>query len=261
MRWAGSKRRLLPSLVPFLPPVFGRYFEPFLGSGSLFFLLRPSEATLSDRCTELIETYDALRSNPSAVLRYLAPLYPDRTLYYKVRDSRSSGRFKRAAEFIFINKTCWNGLYRVNQKGKFNVPYGRPRSDFISDPANLRSCAETLATSGIELLSDDFEATVSEAGAGDLVFLDPPYVTGHSNNGFIDYNETLFSWKDQERLASVAERLRQKGAFVLVTNGDHPCLRSLYQTFESHQMWTFSSISGRIDRRRMISEMLFVGRS
>lgn len=260
LKWAGSKRRLLTQIVPHLPPSYRRYYEPFLGGGSPFFLLCPRHAELSDACGELIETYKAVRDNSTAVLRYLSPLRPDRDLYYRTRDARSRGRFKRAAEFIYLNKTCWNGLYRVNQQGKFNVPYGRPSGNYVADAANINMCSEALLAPGVSLVSCDFEVALLGAGRGDLVILDPPYATGHSNNGFVDYNEVLFSWHDQERLASLARTLHNRGAHVLVTNADHHSITELYSDFEQHRIAGHSTISGRSDRRRKKSELLFVGK-
>src|SRR5262249_42955021 len=144
LRWVGSKRKRLPELLAVLPSSYNIYYEPFLGSGSLFFLLEPQRAVLGDTCRELIATFLALRDNAEAVVRYLRQLTPDRHRYYSIRAKRSRGRFKRAAEFIFLNRTCWNGLYRVNLQGQFNVPYGRPKSDFICDSENLQACRVAL---------------------------------------------------------------------------------------------------------------------
>jgi len=141
LKWAGSKRLLLCRLLEILPHQFSTYFEPFLGSGSLFFLLRPPSALLSDRCVPLVETFRAVRGSVSEVIRHLLPMRPDPSVYYKIRAAPSHGIYKRAAEFIYLNKTCWNGLYRVNSAGQFNVPYGRPKSDFVCDSVNLRACS------------------------------------------------------------------------------------------------------------------------
>jgi DNA adenine methylase len=129
-----------------------------------------------------------------SILFYLTPLKPSKEAFYRIRAQRSSDPLRRAAEFLYLNKTCWNGLYRVNSQGEFNVPYGAPKTDFIVDPSNLRACCNALGGAGIELLCADFEEALAETQAGDLVFLDPPYVTRHNDNGFVDYNETLFSW-------------------------------------------------------------------
>jgi DNA adenine methylase len=256
LRWAGSKRGLLKHVIDALPESYDTYYEPFLGSGALFFLLRPTRAVLGDSCAELIDAYHAVRDNPNAVLRYLADWRPDPDLYYEIRDNRSIGRLKRAAEFLYLNRTCWNGLYRVNSAGEFNVPYGMPKTDFIVDAENLRSCSKLLAKRRISIACADFEETLQRAGKGDLVFLDPPYVTGHNNNGFIDYNETLFSWSDQERLAAVAHRLARRGAHVIVTNAKHDDVVALYGGFMTRDFERPSTLASNVTFRRSVREVV-----
>jgi DNA adenine methylase len=258
LRWAGSKRFLLPQLVELLPSKFGTFHEPFLGSGALFFLISPSRAFLSDSCGELIDSYISVRDNPKAVLRYLLPLSPNRTLYYKIRDNPSRGRFKRAAEFIYLNKTCWNGLYRVNSSGKFNVPYGLPRSKTLIDPSNLRSCAASLGKPGVAIERTDFSIVLDRIEKNDLVYLDPPYVIGHSNNGFRDYNEVLFSWEDQVRLADTARRLVSSGAHVLITNAYHAAINILYRDFKTFIVERNATLASDISKRGRVKESIFV---
>ena len=258
LRWAGSKQRLLPQLVPLLPPYYANYFEPFLGSASLFFVLRPPKAVLGDSSKELIETYKAVRDGSEYVRRYLTPLNPeDKPMYYRIRSARAAGRFKRAAEFIYLNRSGWNGLYRVNSRGEFNVPYGAPKTSNLVAPGLLDSCSHYLQeSSGVVLLTDDFEATLSGCGAGDLVFLDPPYVTGHNNNGFVDYNQRLFSWEDQVRLARVAQALSSRGCHVLVTNAYHDAVIALYPSFDVTPLDRSSTLAGTPSRRRQVREVV-----
>ena len=132
LKWAGSKRYLLKHIVNAIPKQYNTYREPFLGGGAVFFLLRPNAAVLSDTNEELINTYLAIRDNANSVFEYIKPLKPNKTTYYQIRNNRSKGKYKQAAEFIYINKTCWNGLYRVNSKGVFNVPYGSPKNNYIA---------------------------------------------------------------------------------------------------------------------------------
>ena len=257
LRWAGSKRSLASELVPLLPAKFGTYWEPFLGSAALFFLLRPKRARLSDKCAELIDVYQAVSENVSAVSAYLRPLRPDPDLYYSIRENRSSGRFKRAAEFLYLNKTCWNGLYRVNSDGRFNVPYGKPKTDFLMDFGNLRACSEALANARVELMACDFEVALTDVRGGDLVYLDPPYVTRHDNNGFVDYNETLFSWKDQERLAKRARALAKAGAYVIVSNANHHEVAALYKGFKQKTLTRASTLASDSSCRVKVKEAVF----
>lgn len=255
LRWAGSKQRVLRHLVPFLPPGYNRYFEPFLGSGSLFFLLRPTKAVLSDACSELIETFEAVEGDPECVLHHLARLNPlDKEMYYRVRSRRSNDPCRRTAEFIYLNRAGWNGLYRVNSKGEFNVPYGAPKTASIVDRENLLSCARLLRRRSVRLQADDFESAVAGCEPGDFVFVDPPYVTGHNNNGFIDYNERLFSWADQVRLASTVRLLAESGVHVMVTNAHHDRVLKLYGGFEVTPIVRSSTIAASTAARRPVTE-------
>lgn len=261
LRWAGSKRSLLRDIIPTLPSKFGRYYEPFFGGGSLFFLLCPKRATLSDTCRDLIDTLEAVRDNVSSVIRYVRPMCPDREFFYALRKKRSRGKFKRAAEFIYMNKVCWNGLYRVNSSGQFNVPYGRPKSANIADFSNLRSCSELLSHKRLRLAKCDFSIALENVAPGDLVYLDPPYVTKHNNNGFVDYNETLFSWSDQIRLAELAAKLVRQRVHVIVSNADHGELRNLYRGFRSRTLRRSSTLASDRSARGRVSEVLFYPRS
>lgn len=212
---------------------------------------------LSDVCSELIEAFVAVRDNPGVVIRYLRQLDPrERRLFYRVRENRSDGPFKRAAEFIFLNKACWNGLYRVNASGKFNVPYGRPRSGFTADFGNIVACAEALHSSGVSLQVADFEEALAKSQPGDLVYLDPPYVTGHTSNGFVDYNEVLFSWKDQVRLAKTAHRLAGRGVHVVVSSANHQEIVKLYSGFAVKSFTRPSTLAASASRRKPVSELL-----
>lgn len=258
LRWAGSKQRLLGQILPFIPPNYGRYYEPFLGSGALFFALRPERASLSDFSEEVVGVWKAVRDNVDYLSDYLRPLKPDKTIFYDIRASRTVDYPKRAAEFLYLNKTCWNGLYRVNSRGEFNVPYGAPQSDFIFDEANLKLCADILKRSSISLTRCDFAQTLRHPRSGDLVFLDPPYVTKHNLNGFRDYNERLFSWADQERLAAMARRLVDRGVHVIVSNADHADVIALYDEFRVVQLERPSTLASNAAKRGRITEAMFV---
>jgi DNA adenine methylase len=258
LRWAGSKRYLLRHLVPLLPRDFGTYHEPFLGSGSLFFLLRPERAVLNDACRDLVDTYLALSRAPDLILDTLSQMRPDPELYYRIRRARSLDPARRAAEFVYLNKTAWNGLYRVNAKGDFNVPYGRPKTDNITDAANVLACSEILRRPGVDLTWGDFEPALSSVSRGDLVYLDPPYVTRHNNNGFVDYNEKLFKWSDQERLAATARRLSDAGASVLVSSANHNDVLALYRGFTAVQVDRCSTLAGNAASRGPVSEVVLV---
>jgi DNA adenine methylase len=256
LRWAGSKRALLPALLSVAPTHFKVYHEPFLGSGALFFHLKPERAYLCDKCIDLIDTYCAIRDDVNSIIRYLAPLKPRKRLFYHIRNNRSKGRFKKASEFIYLNKSCWNGLYRVNSKGQFNVPFGAPRTDYIADHENLRSCSILLQSSNIHLKCCDFEEALKNVKKGDFVYLDPPYVTNHNNNEFIDYNEVLFKWEDQKRLANIALKMARKGVQVIVSNADHNEIISMYEGFNTMKISRTSTIASDPSKRRKVAEIL-----
>lgn len=259
LRWAGSKRAHLEHLVDLLPQRFNTYWEPFLGSGALYFLLQPRRAVLSDACQPLMSTFLAVRDGPRAIVRHLDGAKVDRDSYYVARSATPSDRFRRAAQFIFLNKTCWNGLYRVNSQGRFNVPYGRPKTANIVDAANLLACGSSLRREGVRLRTGDFATVLEGVGSGDLVYLDPPYVTRHNNNGFIDYNERLFSWRDQERLARIAKELVRKGAHVLISNADHDDVIGLFADFRHVPFDRTSTLASDATKRGKVREALFVG--
>lgn len=255
IRWAGGKRWLLPYLVELLPETFGTYYEPFLGSGALYFLLGASPAVLGDVCAPLIGTYEGVRDDVEGVIGLLGTWQVDRPTFDRIKAVRPTTTTEAAARFIYLNHTCWNGLYRVNARGEFNVPYGRPKSTRVADPENLRECARLLGQA-TTVVAGDYTDVVERAGRGDLVYFDPPYVTGHNNNGFVDYNEVLFKWKDQERLAEVAADLSRHGAHVVVSNADHQPIIDLYPTFRVARVDRHSTIAGASEARRATSEVV-----
>lgn len=228
LKWAGGKRWLIPILMNQLPS-FDTYYEPFLGSGGLFFALEPKSAVLSDTNPELINCYRCIRDHCQEVIRILRRLPVDEITYYRVRDSlyHKADKIKKAAFFVYLNKTCWNGLYRVNRKGYFNVPLGRVNGAVeIFDPEHLRVISTLLKRARLKCC--DFETAVKDARKGDLIYFDPPYITTHLNNGFFKYNSKLFHHSDELRLARVASYLAMKKVSVLVSNAAHPLIKQQY---------------------------------
>jgi len=257
LRWAGSKRKLIKHLRPFLPTTWNRYYEPFLGGGALFFFLGPSKAEISDVSPSLIATYRSVRRDSELILELLRPLKPNKATFDRIRRRTPKDSAEQAAQFIFLNKACWNGLYRVNSQGIFNVPFGRPKTDFVINEENFRRCAAQLRKREVSVKHQDFEAIADRVTEGDFVFLDPPYVTSHNMNGFVDWNECLFSWKDQVRLAAMAKKLAKRGANVLITNADHPDVRELYTGFGSSRFTRISTLASDKTQRKATSEAIF----
>ena len=256
LKWTGGKQWLAPMATRIVPSDFaGRYFEPFLGGGSLYFASLPRKATLSDLNRELIATYRAVRDSTEAVIDELSTYPYNEGFYLALRKQCPNSRVRQAARLIYLNKTSFNGIYRVNRHGEFNVPFGRYTNPTICQPERIRAAATALQ--GVTLRSIDFERAVSSAGSGDFVFLDPPYITGHQNNGFRKYNATLFSWHDQERLSRVAHRLVARGAAVAVSNANHDAIRALYPDFSITLMERRSLINSVAAKRAHVPEALY----
>jgi DNA adenine methylase len=255
LKWAGSKKWLISSINKFLPTYFNKYYEPFLGSGAVFFALKPEKAQLSDLNKNLIDTYITLTKYPYNIIKELKAMSYDKEFYYQTRDNfQSKNKVKQAARLIYLNRTCWNGLYRENKDGKFNVPFGKYENPTICDEDKLKAAGRALKNTSFRIC--DFEEAVSDAKEGDFIFFDPPYITGHQNNGFHFYNANPFSWEDQKRLARVAKNLDRKGCFVLITNANNRSIRKLYSDFIISKKSRKSVIAADIKNRKKVDELI-----
>lgn len=259
LKWPGGKRWFVSKYAHVFPSRFKTYIEPFLGSGSVFFHLNPKEALLGDSNSDLIVTYSAIRDDFLSVEEVLAQHELNHCLeyYYAQRGTAPRGVFQRAARFIYLNRTCFNGIFRVNLEGTFNVPKGT-KDTVIFDDDDFAEVSYTLANA--EICIADFEALIDRAGKDDLVFADPPYTVRHNSNAFIKYNEILFSWRDQERLADALARARDRGAQTVITNANHEAVRRLYsdRSFFLQTVSRFSCISGTSESRNQYEELLIL---
>lgn len=256
LKWAGGKQWFARVVSELLPPSYDSYFEPFLGGGSVFFAIQPNTAYLSDANSELIQTYDALRKYPDSVIDHLSRLKYDRKVFNEMRQRKPRTPWTHAARFIYLNRTAFNGIYRVNQLGEFNVPFGRfSQPPTICHRERLVSCSAAL-NDRVQVHSYDFERAVEAATENDLVYFDPPYITGHMNNGFVKWNSRLFTWSDQERLALLARSLVARGIHVLVSNADHPAVTDLYAGLHCYRLSRSSQIGGPSASRRRVTEAL-----
>ncbi|WP_456814092.1 DNA adenine methylase [Bradyrhizobium sp. USDA 4529] len=255
LKWAGGKRWLLKTYPELFPEKFDTYLEPFLGSGAIFFGLKPARAFLSDRNSVLVECYDALRADHRRVERHLAVHAANHCAryYYDVRGRSYRTPSTRAAAFLYLNRVCWNGLYRVNLRGQFNVPLGT-KTAVLLDTDNFSETAKRLSVA--KIAATDFEKTIDVAGSSDFIFADPPYTVKHNNNGFIKYNEALFEWADQVRLKEALERASKRGALFMLTNADHSSIRRLYQGMRIRKVRRFSVLSGDASFRGETSEVV-----
>jgi DNA adenine methylase len=261
LKWAGGKRWFIQRHSDLLPAKFNRYIEPFLGGGSVFFHLRPERALLGDINADLIAAYEGLRDHWSGLkrsLQYHQRMHSD-DHYYRVRATKPTSLVRQASRMIYLNRTCFNGIFRVNLDGEFNVPRGT-KNEVVLETDDFREASRLL--SNAELRVDDFESLIKEARLGDLVFADPPYTVRHNLNGFIKYNEKLFSWGDQERLAASLSAAQRRGAQIVCTNANHDSVRQLYSRSQFNLRTTtrFSSISASGDSRRQYEELIVLSK-
>lgn len=261
LKWAGGKRWLAPAIKSLVTIDPGRYYEPFVGSGAIFFSLAPYPATLADANLALVTTFRAVRDEPEAVCRKLQQLHPTKDAFERVRRSKPRSATSIAARFIYLNRTSYNGLYRLNQRGEFNVPFAFRSTTRVCDTELLQSCSSILK--GRKLVHAEFGDTLATASTGDTVYIDPPYTIAHNNNGFRGFNERLFRWEDQVKLARLANHLAASRVHVVVSNACHAPLLRLYSSFhfQAFSIQRLTAMSGSAGGRGQINEALIVSRS
>ena len=256
LKWPGGKRWLAPEIKRRIGEVPGIYYEPFLGGAAAFFALAPAKAVLADVNCELIELYHTVRDSPELVRERLVHHQSkhDKQHYYVTRATRPSGTVDRAARLLYLNRTCFNGIWRVNRRGEFNVPIGT-KTSVVLEGESFSGIADALKE--VDLLAQDFEATIEIAGRGDVVYADPPYTVAHNYNGFLKYNDEIFRWSDQIRLRDALKKAAARGASVLVSNANHESIRELYAEFSQvDEISRFSVIAGTATGRSPTSELL-----
>ncbi len=257
VKWAGGKRQLLPELLRHVPRKFGRYFEPFVGGGALFFELSPRNAVLADVNKRLIRTYQGVRDHVDDVIALLSHYPHEEKFFYELRDLDIDGESdaKVAAWFIYLNKIGFNGLYRVNRQDRFNVPFGRHRNPTICDEPTLRACSAALQNADLRVA--DFADAVAEAERGDLVYFDPPYVPLSVTSNFTAYSKDKFDSVGQIRLRDVALDLKRRGVHVLLSNSSAEFVRSLYGSeFEQIEVSATRLVNSKASRRGAITELV-----
>jgi DNA adenine methylase len=256
LKWVGGKSQLLEQYRPLLPEMFGKYFEPFMGGAALFFALRPPRASLRDVNEELVGAYRAVRDDVEGLIRALGKHRYEEKHYYRVREiePKKLSLVERAARTIFLNKTGFNGLYRVNSKGRFNVPFGRYTRPAFCDPDNLRACS--MGLKGVELEVKDFKRVAADALAGDFVYFDPPYVPVSDTSDFTSYAPGGFSLGDQEALRDTFLALTHKGVYAMLSNSDAPAVRKLYKGFSIHKVSASRSVNSKGAGRGKVAEVV-----
>jgi DNA adenine methylase len=274
IKWAGGKGQLLSELDKLIPSQFNRYFEPFLGGGAMFFYMMSRgmrfNAYLSDTNRELITGYRAIKDNVKEVIRLLQKYETEykrhrpyckeqQEYYFQLRNARnnnlpSSNDVEIASRLIALNKTCFNGLYRVNRRGEFNVPPGKYKNPPICDSSNLENVSKVLA--GATILTDDYRDVTQNAQKGDFIYLDPPYQPLNNTSYFTAYTKDGFDDRDQSQLANVFRKMTDKGCLVLLSNSDTPYIRELYSGFRIKEVKAQRAINCKGSKRAGHKELI-----
>jgi DNA adenine methylase len=266
LKYAGGKTALLPEILPRLPKKIKTYYEPFVGGGAVFFALAAEErfksAVIGDVNEELMRTYYALSHESTVVIRRLEEhsFGHGSTHYYATRAHAPKTTAAQAARMIYLNRTCFNGLYRVNKAGQFNVPLGRYANPTICDEENLLAVAEVLGRKA-RMVAHDFETIVKRAKQGDAVYFDPPYVPVSTTSNFTAYGKDGFGPGDQIRLRDTARRLVNRGVHVLLSNSDTPFVRKLYKGFKIEKVRAPRRINSKGGKRGDVGELLISGKA
>ncbi|MEN6475867.1 MAG: Dam family site-specific DNA-(adenine-N6)-methyltransferase [Syntrophaceae bacterium] len=258
LKWPGGKRWIASKVSSCIKECLRTtYYEPFLGGGAVFFFLQPINAVLSDVNCDLVNTYLQVRDNNEEVITLLKELPVNLEDYYNIRDEEPNDAIKRAARFLYLNRTAFGGIYRLNKNGKFNVPFGggARTPEILWRDKVLEKASRALRSA--KLLSCDFQSILDLAQSGDVVYCDPTYTVSHENNSFRRYNERNFSWCDQERLAKCAKAAADRGVAVMVSNAYHKCIIELYAPYRPQILSRISRVSANIDGRKMVRECVF----
>lgn len=255
VRWVGGKGRLLPQLTARLPERFSVYHEPFLGGGALFFALRPRFAYLADANSELINLYRVIKREPKRLMAAMAAMTVSERDYYRIRDLDRSDAFsslpdvERAARFIYVNKTCFNGLHRVNGRGQINAAYGHRRNPTLFDASNVMAVHRALE--GARIANAGFDEVLRLVRPGDFVYLDPPY-----DGTFTSYTRDSFGGDAQRRLWGVCVKLHRIGARWMLSNSDTPFVRALYRPFRIDTIQAPRMIAAKAESRGPVPEVI-----
>lgn len=261
LKWAGGKRWLAPKLVPLLRKELdlrkGKYFEPFLGAGAIFFALSPTDSVLSDINENLIDVYLEVQRNWLAIIDEIKNWPVSKDFYYHMRKSQPSSRFERSCRFLYLNRTCYGGLHRENKLGQFNVPYGGGRSHNHLWEHQLLQHASSSLNNNVIIRCSDFEEVINSSNEGDIVYCDPTYST-IKRTQFDRYGKTVFNWSDQIRLAASAEKAMNRGVLVLVSNSGFLMLNDFYPKAYRINLEKTKSIGNKAKSSTTHQESLFI---
>lgn len=264
LKWAGGKRQLLPEIKNYVPKKYNTYYEPFLGGGAILFNLQPKNATINDSNTELINCYEVIRDSLEELIEDLKKHENNESYYYEMREldrtttyKDNYDKIKRASRILYLNKTCYNGLFRVNSQGQFNVPFGRYKNPNILDEAVLRAVNKYLNNNKVKIFNTDFEKAVLDAKKGDFVYLDPPYDPVSNTASFTGYDVNGFDKEEQRRLKSVFDDLTSRGCQALLSNADTDFIIKLYGSrYKIEKISATRAINSNALKRGKITEVL-----
>jgi DNA adenine methylase len=257
LKWAGGKSRLMQQYIPYFPKSYKNYYEPFLGGGAVFFYLQPKAATLTDINAELINTYCCVKDRVEELISLLKEhkIRHNKDYYYSVRNESGGTDLEKAARLIYLNKTCFNGLYRVNSQGKFNVPLGRYQNPNICSEVLLKTASEAL--SHAEIKHRNFIDVLNYAtNSDDFIYFDPPYYPVSETSYFTAYSSYRFAKEQQVELKDVFEKLAERGVKVMLSNSDCEFIRNLYNSFNIHTISASRAINSNAKKRGKITELL-----
>lgn len=261
LRWAGGKTWFTNHIEKLLPENVNNYYEPFLGGGAIFFYLKSKglingKCYLSDSNEELINTYKVLKRNPKELFELLKTHIDSETEYYRMRETIYIDNIERASRFMYLNKTSFNGIYRVNKNGGYNVPYGYRKLENLYDFEYLTLISKMFKNCFFTV--KDFKKVLYDVKQNDLVFIDPPYTVAHENNGFIQYNQSLFSWENQIELSKMLTKIQNKNANFIMTNASHWSIEELYnQKGKKTTLSRASTIGGIGANRTKYKELIY----
>lgn len=260
VKWVGGKRQLMFELLKNMPKSYNRYFEPFIGGGALFFELQPENAYISDMNEELINLYSVVRDNVYELISDLNKHEVSKEYFLEIRnldrttDYKNLSNVQRASRFIYLNRTCFNGLYRVNSQGQFNVPFGNYKNPRIVDKNNLLNCSELLKNT--EIKCADFSEILRKVKKGDFVYFDPPYVPLNETSSFTSYTKDGFDMDMQFKLRDVCDELDSMGVKFMLSNSDTKFVNELYSNYEIKKVFASRAVNANAEGRGKITEVL-----
>lgn len=261
LKWAGGKRQLLNKLTELMPKKYNRYFEPFVGGGALFFEIQPENALINDCNEELINLYETVRDHCQELINDVVQHKNEKDYYYKIRSLdrdpvvwTSLSKIQRASRLVYLNRTGYNGLYRVNSKGENNVPYGRYKNPTYLDIQNLWECSKLLQKT--QITCDDFTSIIGKVKKGDFVYFDPPYAPVSKTANFTSYSKNNFDLVMQSTLQKLCIEVEKNGAYFMLSNSHTPFILDLYHQYNIHTVYAKRNINSNANLRGKIQEVI-----